>query len=116
MLDSLAGIAVGVGVMLPFYALRGMGAGDVKLMGAIGSFLGPKDVALAACITLIIGGIFGLARVAAHFFPHLNVFSGKAVLPELEPETASFTSVRKEKFPYAVAIACGCLITLLVTR
>jgi len=45
MLVSLAGIAVGGGFMLPFYALRGMSAGDVKLMGAVGSFLGTCDYA-----------------------------------------------------------------------
>ncbi len=43
LLMSLAGIAVGVLFMLPFYALGGMGAGDVKLMGAIGSFLRTED-------------------------------------------------------------------------
>lgn len=118
MLTSLAGIAVGVGFMLPFYVLRGMGAGDVKLMGAIGSLLGPKTVLLAAGVTLIVGALIGLARVAAHIFPRLNVFTIKPVLPELEPAAAPETlaRVRKEKFPYAVAIACGSLIALIVVK
>lgn len=110
-LISLAGIAVGIGFMLPFYLLRGMGAGDVKLMGAIGAFLGPKAVLLAAAATLLVGAAFGLARVATHFFPRLGI-TPKPVLPELEPAPATLTSVRKEKFPYAVAIACGSLIGL----
>lgn len=116
LLISLAGIAAGVGLMLPFYALRGMGAGDVKLMGAIGSFLGPKAVLLAAGATLIVGALFGLARLAAHFFPRLNLFTRRPVLPELEPQAATLASVRKEKFPYAVAIACGTLITFIVVK
>ena len=116
LLTSLAGIAVGVGFMLPFYALRGMGAGDVKLMGAIGSFLGPQAVLLAAGATLVVGALYGLARVAAHFFPRLNFVAHRPVLPELEPNAATLGSVRKEKFPYAVAIASGTLITLLVAK
>ena len=112
LLASLAGIAVGAGFMLPFYALRGMGAGDVKLMGAIGAFLGPKAVLLAAAVTLVIGALFGLGRVAAHYVSRAR----KPLLPELEVQAATLASVRKEKFPYAVAIACGTLITLIVVK
>src|SRR5262245_37060351 len=38
---SLAGVLVGFLVLIPFYAFGGMGAGDVKLLAALGSFLGP---------------------------------------------------------------------------
>jgi prepilin peptidase CpaA len=38
---SLRGLATGGGVYMVFYLLRAMGAGDVKLMAAVGAFLGP---------------------------------------------------------------------------
>jgi hypothetical protein len=38
------------------------------------------------------------------------------VLPELEPQPATLATLRKEKFPYAVAIACGTLISLVVVK
>ncbi len=37
----LAGAATGAGLLLPFYLVRGMAAGDVKLMLAIGAWVGP---------------------------------------------------------------------------
>lgn len=114
LLGALGGIAVGALFMLPFYLLRGMGAGDVKLMGAIGSFLGPKAVLLAAAATLLIGAALGLARLATHFAPRLKL-TQRPALPELEPVAASLASVRKEKFPYAIAIAGGSLISLFQT-
>ena len=41
---GLTGLFAGIGLLIIPYTLGKMGAGDVKLMGAIGSFLGPKDV------------------------------------------------------------------------
>src|SRR5215472_16329794 len=53
--QSVAGLVVGLATFLPFYLLRGFGAGDVKAMAAVGAFLGPKGVLLAAAFTLILG-------------------------------------------------------------
>jgi Flp pilus assembly protein protease CpaA len=41
---SLSGILAGAGLLLLFHLLGGMGAGDVKLMAAVGAILGPADV------------------------------------------------------------------------
>lgn len=57
---SLSGIALGFICFFPFYLKQGMGAGDVKLMAAIGSFLGFKFTFLAAAYTLIFGGIIAV--------------------------------------------------------
>ncbi|MBI5589806.1 MAG: prepilin peptidase [Deltaproteobacteria bacterium] len=59
-LFSLKGIAVGIGVLLIPYLLGGMGAGDAKLMGAVGGYLGAKGVLGAFLLTAIIGGIYAL--------------------------------------------------------
>src|SRR5215472_17422523 len=52
---AVAGLVVGLATFLPFYLLRGFGAGDVNAMAAVGAFLGPKGVLLAAAFTLILG-------------------------------------------------------------
>jgi prepilin peptidase CpaA len=98
LLSSFAGLAAGIAILLPFYLLRGMGAGDVKLMGAVGTFIGAKPVLLAACATLCIGVVLGIAVAVRH---------------RLSPAQAEpGANVRKEKFPYAIAIAGGGLVAL----
>ncbi len=104
LLLSLGGIAAGIGLLLPFYLLRGMGAGDVKLMGTVGSFLGPQAVLVASGATLVVGAVMGLGFVAGHFI------SRRRTLPELQ--ALADINVHKQKFPYAVAITGGTLISL----
>jgi len=58
LLLSISGLLVGFFIFLSFYILGGMGAGDVKLMAAIGAFIGPRDVFYAALFTAIAGGIY----------------------------------------------------------
>lgn len=62
---SLSGIGLGIGLLIALYLAGGMGAGDVKLMGAVGGFLGPKGLILAALLTGIAGGIYALALLVA---------------------------------------------------
>jgi prepilin peptidase CpaA len=62
---STAGWAVAAAMWLPFYALGGMGAGDVKLMAAIGTWLGPGDVFYAALYAAIAGAVFAVGLALA---------------------------------------------------
>ena len=57
---SLKGLGIGLGAFLPFYFLGMLGAGDVKLMGAIGAILGFKGTLNALCYSVILGGIYGV--------------------------------------------------------
>src|SRR5687768_2296252 len=60
-LFALGGFAVGLGAFLPFYLLRLMGAGDVKLMAMVGAFLGAYATLGAIISTLIVGGLLAIA-------------------------------------------------------
>ncbi|RXV65802.1 peptidase A24 [Burkholderia stabilis] len=60
-LGWLAGAATGFGLLLPFYLLRGMAAGDVKLMLAIGAWVGAEMTFYIVLATFIAGGIGAIA-------------------------------------------------------
>lgn len=61
---ALSGAACGLALMLPFYLLRVMGAGDVKLMAMIGAFLGMPGTLWAVLSTFLAGGALSLAYLA----------------------------------------------------
>ena len=63
LLFSIAGAAVGLACLLPLYLGRGMGAGDVKLMAAAGSFLGPFNAVMAVLLSLTIGAVLAIVVV-----------------------------------------------------
>ncbi len=62
---SLAGAALGLGLFIAFYLLGGMGAGDVKLFGAVGAFTGPQALILVFVCTGLLGGIVGVLLAAS---------------------------------------------------
>lgn len=66
MLRSLTGWACGVALFFPWFALRGMGAGDVKLLAAFGAWLGPGDTLQVALYAALAGGMLALAAAIAH--------------------------------------------------
>ncbi|MDH3503299.1 MAG: A24 family peptidase [Nitrospirota bacterium] len=60
-LFSLEGLAIGLACLMFFYVKGGMGAGDVKLLGAIGTIVGPGQVVFAFAFGAMLGGLYSLA-------------------------------------------------------
>jgi prepilin peptidase CpaA len=61
--SSLAGLAVGMGLFLLPYVFKAIGAGDVKLMAAIGSMLGPSGTLSVAVLSVLAGGVYALGAM-----------------------------------------------------
>ena len=118
LLSALGGVLVALLIFLPFYAMGGMGAGDVKLMAMVGAFVDPRHAMLAAGLSLAAGSLMGLAillyrrgallmaRRYASTFQCLAVTGKWSYVPPSVDEPAAV------RFPYAIAIALGTLATL----
>lgn len=109
---SVGGLLIGFLCFIPFYAFGKMGAGDVKLLAAVGAVVGPKVVVIAALMTIIAGGVIALAYITlrgglpAMVRRYASMLALLAVRqPQyLPPEPGEAAGLR---FPYALAIACG---------
>jgi len=64
-LFSLGGVLTGFALLLLPYLIGGSGAGDVKLMGAVGSFLGPKGAFAVFLFSCIFAGVHALSLMAS---------------------------------------------------
>jgi prepilin peptidase CpaA len=111
---ALAGFGVGLVLMLPPYAVRTMGAGDVKLMAAAGTFLGIAGSAYAVLATFIAGGLLALAWTAWHRnLAQLGTTLPLAVAASLQGQRAVASVGR---MPYAIAICLGTLGSMWLGR
>ena len=117
--SALAGFFIGLLCLLPLYALRALGAGDVKLMAAVGAFVGPQALPLTVLATFVTGGVLTLLvtlyrGTAMHLLRNVRDMLCSAwwrmacrQTPLLEP-----AAVSAGKMPYALAIAAGAWLQL----
>lgn len=61
---GFGGIVVGVLILLVFYVLGVMGAGDVKLLAAIGAWIGGPNTVYVFCVAGVVTGIHSLVVLA----------------------------------------------------
>jgi prepilin peptidase CpaA len=115
---SLTGLIVGVVVFFIPFALRGLGAGDVKLLGAIGAWIGPAAIAWTALYTGILGGVLCVVVAAFHGYLRQAISNirallvhwwvgGLAPLPEV-----TLGENRGPRLAYAVPILMGLIVTV----
>ncbi len=111
----IIGVIVGFLCFFPLYLLRGMAAGDVKLMMAVGGFLGYPLIITAALYSLIAGGVMAIIYliykgklsqlILTIKLLAFNIFVKKTTGQSLYDAKPSETSLGR--MPYAQAIAVG---------
>jgi prepilin peptidase CpaA len=115
---SAAGWAVGIAIFFVPFALGGLGAGDVKLMGAIGAWLGPMNAIWVGLYAGAAGGVLAIfvALTSGYLVQAVgNVgmmlaywrLNGVRPLPEITLEHS-----RGPRLAYAVPILAGTMVTL----
>jgi prepilin peptidase CpaA len=110
-----AGLLLGLGAMLPMYAIRAMGAGDVKLMAMVGAFLGLHGTLYALLFSVIAGGVAALGyalhrqvlgRMLANTGGVLRGMLWSAVAGN-GPQLAPVPTESVGKLAYGISIAVG---------
>jgi len=113
---SLTGLVLGLLLMLPGYWLGATGAGDVKLMAAVGAIVGPPLVLSAFVCTSLAGGV--LAVIVAVRRKRLGatlVQTGRLVAaPGSAPQEMKAAGAAS-RFAYGPAIAIGSLVAVLMS-
>jgi prepilin peptidase CpaA len=115
---SLAGTAVGLLTLLPAYAIGGMGAGDVKMMAAIGAWVHVMITFYAFCLGTIVGAILaiGMVLVSGEAKKHWNQFFciANEIATVRNPETLSQIAAGRKSsmklLPYGIPLAIGTVI------
>jgi prepilin peptidase CpaA len=114
-LQALLGVLVGLALMLPGHLIGATGAGDVKLMAAVGSFLGPGLAFRAFLYSALAGGVLALTIAARRGLLTDTVLgTSRLVTAPSATRDTIVTPGRRNRFAYGPAIAAGTLITLLV--
>jgi prepilin peptidase CpaA len=120
-LTSIFGAALGLGIFLPLYMLGGMGAGDVKLFGAVGALVGPASLIIVFVFTGLLGGLAagilaawkGRLRHTLQQTGELMLDAGKMQWEHARAVTAA-AGADALRLPYGAVIAAGALLSLVV--
>jgi prepilin peptidase CpaA len=120
LLLAILGLGLSLLVYVPLYAVRGMGAGDVKLMAAIGSIAGPQNWLGIFLATALLGGIAAVALVfwrgrLYETLSNLATIIGELVharLPFRKDSGLDMRSKRALGLPHGAVIAIGSLAFL----
>ncbi|MFC4737259.1 prepilin peptidase [Bacillus daqingensis] len=95
---SFLGLLAGMGLLLIPYLMKGIGAGDVKMLGVIGALMGPGFVFSAFLYTALIGGVIAAAVILIRY---RRVRRGQDI-----------TAYRA--IPYGIPIALGAACALVI--
>jgi prepilin peptidase CpaA len=113
-MTAFGGLVVGLLLMLPGHVLGGTGAGDVKLLAALGTLLGPSGIAVAFLYSAIAGGVLALIVAVRRRVLRETVERTAALVRTRAGSVAAIEDTAKNnRFAFAPAIAIGALAAAL---
>jgi prepilin peptidase CpaA len=107
---SLLGALLGLGLLLPFVLLRSLGAGDWKLVGALGAFLGPGPLTTVLLGAVFVAGAMAIGLIVYKGRSHqalrnMGAMIGALFSFKLPPHQVSLDNPDALKVPFGVAVA-----------
>jgi prepilin peptidase CpaA len=116
--SSVTGWVVGTALFLPFFLVGGMGGGDVKLLAALGAWLGPRDALWLAIYASLAGGVMavGVALLRGYLGTALRnlttllgswCLTGPRSMPAMTLECS-----KGPRLAYAVPVLVGTMVTI----
>ena len=114
--QAALGLLAGLLLMMPAHVIGATGAGDVKLMAAVGAMIGPGLTLRAFVFTAIAGGVLAVLVAARRGRLSETVYgTTQLVTSPVSSRPAINATTRANRFAYGPAIAIGTLLSLMVT-
>jgi prepilin peptidase CpaA len=117
-LTALAGWFTGVLIFAPLFVLRGMGAGDLKLLGALGAWLGPLMAIRIGLWSAVAGGVLAVVVALAHGYASQALRNVWLLLTHwrfagLKPlDSLTLDKGKGPRLAYAVPLMVGLMVAL----
>jgi prepilin peptidase CpaA len=110
----------GFGLLIVPWMMHGMGAGDVKLLAAIGVWFGPLLTFYSFALGAVIGGLTAIVMILSTGRLHMALANASIILTKCaNPQTmfSEFGSAKSfgkssQLLPYGVPLTAGTLIIL----
>jgi prepilin peptidase CpaA len=112
---SVLGFMLGLALMMPGHALGATGAGDVKLMAAVGAIVGPGLTVSAFLFTAVAGGVLAVAvAVRRQRLAATIAGTGRLISAPGEAKNEIRAATGSSRFAYGPAIAVGSVLAALI--
>jgi prepilin peptidase CpaA len=113
--DSLLGAGLGLLLLLPFVAVRSLGAGDWKLVGAVGAFLGPKHLLTVLMGAVLVAGVMAVVLIiwkkrVGQTLRNLGRMLAAFFTFRLPGPEVSIDNPESLKVPFGVAVAVAVIL------
>ena len=115
--QAALGLLTGLLLMMPGHVIGATGAGDVKLLAAVGTLLGPDLTFRAFLYSAVAGGVFAVAVATRRGILATTLQdTSRLVTSPAVVRDAIESPTRSNRFAYGPAIATGTLISMVVSK
>jgi prepilin peptidase CpaA len=116
---SVAGFGLAILILIAPFAAGGVGGGDVKMMAAVGAFLGPHMVLLSLLFGIMLGGVFAavhlarIARLREKLTDLYRMIANATLSRSLAPLRVSTTAPGAVVLPYSIPLGLSTLCVIV---